>query len=254
MEAVILSPIDKDIENLGILKIKINKINELSEEEYALVRKESFGGSDSSILCGVNLYKTMDQLITEKNHKYITPEEKEVGNKPIVRKGRDLEPLILEKASEELGYDIYKPTAMYEFKDCPILTLNYDGVFVKRNDTGEENKTFIPVEAKLVSKWGEKYYNKDKSLLDNRDVEMHVEGDSLEAHIKRKATRIGIPAYYYTQVQQEIMGLGAPYGYLAVLFDESWTFKLYLIKADSYVQNKIKDIADNNKERIEKNS
>ena len=50
------------------------------------------------------------------------------------------------------------------------------------------------------------------------------------------------------------MGLGAPYGYLAVLFDDSWTFKLYLIKADSFVQNKIKDIADNNKERIEKNS
>ena len=41
----------------GILEIKINNIDKLSEEEYAMVRKESFGGSDSSILCGVNLYK-----------------------------------------------------------------------------------------------------------------------------------------------------------------------------------------------------
>ena len=83
---------------------------------------------------------------------------------------------------------------------------------------------------------------------------MKIEGDTLEAHIKRKALRIGIPAYYYTQVQQELMGLNAPYGYLAVLFDESWDFKLYLVKADEYVQNKIYDIADKNKNKIEKNS
>ena len=83
---------------------------------------------------------------------------------------------------------------------------------------------------------------------------MRIEGDSLEAHIKRKALRIGIPAYYYTQVQQEIMGLNAPYGYLAVLFDDSWTFKLYLVKADTYVQNKIIDIATKNKDVVKKNS
>ena len=83
---------------------------------------------------------------------------------------------------------------------------------------------------------------------------MNIEGDSLEAHIKRKALRIGIPAYYYTQVQQEIMGLNAPYGYLAVLFDDSWTFKLYLVKADNYVQNKIIDIATKYKDVIKKNS
>ena len=50
------------------------------------------------------------------------------------------------------------------------------------------------------------------------------------------------------------MGLNAPYGYLAVLFDDSWTFKLYLVKADNYVQNKIIDIATKNKDVIKKNS
>lgn len=238
---------NEDIIALGVLDIKIDKINELSEEEYALVRKESFGGSDSSILCGVNLYKTIEQLITEKNSKFLTEEEKAVGDKPIVKKGRDLEPIILNKAAALLNREVFKPTAMFEFKDISILTLNYDGV------CNIEDK-LIPVEAKLVSKYGEKYYNKDKTIEDNMDVDMKVEGDSLEAHIKRKATRIGIPAYYYTQVQQEIMGLNAPYGYLAVQFDESWDFKLYLVKADSFVQNKIKDIADKNKDKIEKNS
>lgn len=238
---------NEDIKTLGILDIKITDIDKLSEEDYALVRKESFGGSDSSILCGVNLYKTMSQLIKEKNCKYLTDEEKEVGNKPIVKKGRDLEPIILNKAATLLDREVYKPTAMFEFKDCPILTLNYDGVCKINND-------LIPVEAKLVSKYGEKYYNKNKTIEDNMDVKMDVEGDSLEAHIKHKALRIGIPAYYYTQVQQEIMGLNAPYGYLAVQFDESWDFKLYYVKADPYVQNKIKDIAMKYQDQIEKNA
>lgn len=231
----------------GALVVKVKHIDQVSEEEYAMLRKESFGGSDSSILCGVNLYKTLNQLIKEKNCKYITDEEKEVGNKAIVRKGKDLEPIILDKAAQELGIEISKPTAMFEFKEEPILTLNYDGV-------AEENQVLIPIEAKLVSKYGEKYYNKDKTLEENKEVDMKIEGDSLEAHIKRKALRIGIPAYYYTQVQQEIMGLNAPYGYLAVLFDDSWTFKLYLVKADNYVQNKIIDIATKNKDVIKKNS
>ena len=231
----------------GALVVKVEHIDQVSEEEYAMLRKESFGGSDSSILCGVNLYKTLNQLIKEKNCKYITDEEKEVGNKAIVRKGKDLEPIILDKAAQELGIEINKPTAMFEFKEEPILTLNYDGV-------AEENQVLIPIEAKLVSKYGEKYYNKDKTLEENKEVDMKIEGDSLEAHIKRKALRIGIPAYYYTQVQQEIMGLNAPYGYLAVLFDDSWTFKLYLVKADNYVQNKIIDIAIKNKDVIKKNS
>ena len=231
----------------GALVVKIEHIDQVSEEEYAMLRKESFGGSDSSILCGVNLYKTLNQLIKEKNCKYITDEEKEVGNKAIVRKGKDLEPIILDKAAQELGIEINKPTAMFEFKEEPILTLNYDGV-------AEENQVLIPIEAKLVSKYGEKYYNKDKTLEENKEVDMKIEGDSLEAHIKRKALRSGIPAYYYTQVQQEIMGLNAPYGYLAVLFDDSWTFKLYLVKADNYVQNKIIDIATKNKDVIKKNS
>ena len=238
---------DERICNRGLLKVKVKNINEVPEEEYAMLRKESFGGSDASILCGVNLYKTMDQLITEKNSKFLTEEEKEVGNKPIVRKGRDLEPIILDKASKELGVEITKPTSMYEFLEASILTLNYDGVC-------EKGDILIPIEAKLVSKWGEKYYNKEKTLEENAEVDMKIEGDTLEAHIKRKALRVGIPAYYYTQVQQELMGLNAPYGYLAVLFDESWDFKLYLVKADEYVQNKIYDIADKNKDKIEKNS
>jgi len=227
----------------GILDIKIKDINKMSEEEYALARKDSFGGSDSSVLCGVNLYKSMEQLITEKKSKFLTEEEKEVGKKPVVIKGRELEPIILMKAEKELGTEICKPTDMYVFKDTPCLTLNFDGVTEIGND-------LIPIEAKLVSKWGEKYYNKSKTIEENREVEMQVEGSTLEEHIKKKALHIGIPPYYYTQCQQEMMGLNAPYCYLACQFDDSWTFKMYLVKADPYVQNMIKVIADKHKNEI----
>ena len=219
---------------IGILKVAISNIQSMSHEEYALARKDYFGASDSSILCGVNLYKTMDQLIAEKNAKYITEEEKEVGEKAIVRKGYDLEPIILDKAAAELQTEIFKPEDMFKFKDVDGLSVNYDGVTV----APAVNK-WVPVEAKLVSKYGEKYYNKTVSQSDAMAVDMRVEGESLEQHIKRKALKFGIPAYYYTQVQQEIAGLDAPYGYLAALFDESWTFKLFYIKRDDYVINSI---------------
>ena len=70
--------IEDKILNKGQLKIAVENIQAMSHEDYALVRKDYFGASDSSILCGVNLYKTMDDLIQEKTKKFITAEEKEV--------------------------------------------------------------------------------------------------------------------------------------------------------------------------------
>lgn len=229
----------QEILNKGVLEIAVENIQALTHEEYALKRKDYLGASDSSILCGVNLYKTLDQLITEKNIKAITAEEKEVGEKPIVRKGFDLEPLILSKAEFELATTLdetiylYKPQDMFKFKQVDGLSVNYDGVLVTNDNT------LIPVEAKLVSTYGEKYYNKLVTIEDAKKLDMSLEGTDLATHIKRKALKLGIPPYYYTQCQQEIAGLDAPYGYLAAMFDNSWTFKLFYIPRDEYVINSI---------------
>ena len=220
--------IEQLIQDLDILEVAVEDVQSMDHEQYALVRKDYFGASDSSILCGVNLYKNLDQLIVEKNNKFITKEEMEVGEKPIVRKGYDLEPIILDKAEAELESKVYKPKDMFRFKNVDGLSLNYDGITVK-------DEVLIPVEAKLVSKYGEKYYNKLVKEEVSRAIDMKPEGTNLESHIKRKALRLGIPAYYYTQVQQEIAGINAPYGYLAAMFDETWTFKLFYIPRDEYV-------------------
>lgn len=244
---------DKDLELMirdrilqsGILEIAVENIQALSHEEYALKRKNYFGASDSSILCGVNLYKTLDALLKEKNLKYLTEEEKAVGEKPIVKKGYDLEPIILNKAAEQLANPLVKPKDMFKFKKVNGLSVNYDGITV-------EDSCLIPVEAKLVSKYGEKYYNKHIKKSEANIISMNVEGDSLQAHIKRKALKFGIPPYYYTQIQQEIAGLDAPYGYLAALFDDSWDFKLYFIKRDDFVINKIYNICESNITKIKR--
>lgn len=219
----------------GVLEVAVPNVQALPHEEYALARKDYLGASDSSIICGVNLYKTIEQLIKEKNAKYITDEEKAVGEKAIVKKGYDLEPIILDKAEKELCDDssfIVKPDDMFKFKQVDGLSVNYDGVLIKKG-------MLYPVEAKLVSTYGEKYYNKTISFADAQTVSMNVEGTDLVNHIKRKATKLGIPAYYYTQVQQEIAGLNADHGYLAAMFDNTWTFKLYYIPRDEYVINSI---------------
>lgn len=213
--------------NRGVLEVAIDDIQSMSHDDYALARKNFFGASDSSILCGVNLYKTLDELIKEKNNKFITDEERAVGEKPIVRKGYDLEDIILKKAQDELGIEIAKPQDMFKFKNVVGLSVNYDGV-------GEEEGNLIPIEAKLVSKYGEKYYNKNIRIEDIKGSPLGSNCTEIDIHVKRKAARLGIPAYYYTQVQQEIAGLDAPYGYLAALFDETWTFHLYYIPRDEY--------------------
>ena len=228
----------------GILDVAVEDVQAMSHEDYALVRKNYFGASDSSILCGVNLYKTMEELIKEKNTKYITEEEKSVGEKPIVKKGYDLEVIILDKAEKELGITIHKPDDMFKFKDVDGLSVNYDGV------TDE----LIPVEAKLVSKYGEKYYNKTVTIAEAKALDMRIEGTDLASHIKRKATKLGIPAYYYTQVQQEIAGLDAPYGYLAAMFDDSWTFKVFYVPRDEYVINKIYELCRVHRVKIERDT
>ena len=227
-----IETIEDKILNIGVLETAVADIQSLSHEEYALARKNYFGASDSSILCGVNLYKQMSALIEEKNIKELTKEEIEVSEKPIVKKGYDLEPLILDYAEKELNVKIHKPKDMFAFKNVDGLSVNYDGV-------AEIDNHLIPIEAKLVSKYGEKYYNKTITVLEARDVDMSIEGTDLSSHITKKALRFGIPAYYYTQVQQEIAGLNAPYGYLTAKFDESWTQKTYLIKRDDYVINGI---------------
>lgn len=213
-----------------MLDILIENVSDLSDEEYALARRKGLGASDSSVLLGVNPYKKKSDLIIEKRSKIITDEERAIKMKEAVRKGFDLEPLILQKYVKLTGNpEPIKPTAMYKIVNNPCLTINFDGV-------GYVDDYLIPVEAKFVTTYGDKYYNREHAMhREFGECSLHrncrAYTDSID-RIKAKAEACGIPPYYYTQVQQQIYGLGSPFGLLTALHDKGWETVVYFIPRD----------------------
>ena len=122
-----------------------------------MLRRNSIGASDSSIILGVNTFTDTAKLIEQKCTEGITEEELAIGEKENVRKGADLEPLILQKFEEWSGMETYKPDAMYQLKLFPQLTVNFDGVICLDN-------TYIPAEAKFVSTYANKYWDRSKAI------------------------------------------------------------------------------------------
>lgn len=222
--------------NNTLLNVAIKDIDQLSPTEFTLARKAAFGGSDTGVLVGVNPYQTLEELLAQKNNKIITAEELAVGRLPAVRKGRDVEPIILQKVASVLNTDVEKPKDMYEFKEYPFLRINYDGV------TSDK----IPVEAKVITKQGEKHYDFNKAIFKEDSLDGRRIGEPLkipdnfdELTIQQKALYYGIPPYYYTQVQLEIAGLCAEYGYLAAIRDAFWELVIFKIPFDKQTYSKI---------------
>ena len=224
-------PITTDIVNIGALP----------NEAYAMLRRNGFGASDSSSLLNVNPYKTLADLIKEKASDTMSEEEREIGYKVSVRKGNDLEPLIMKKYEYYFGTPTIKPVDMYKFIDYPQMKINFDGV------TQTSNGTYFPVEIKVATQWGQKHYNPVKTIFTEQVgigltpgfAPLPEDVSDRNWSIETKAAHYGIPPYYYTQVQVEMLALNANYGHLAVLFDKDWTLNVFHVWRDITVQNDI---------------
>lgn len=219
------------------IEIAVKNIDQVSKEEFTQLRRMGFGGSDSSILLGVNPFQNINDLIQSKVRTELSQEEKEIGQLTAVRKGNDLEPLVISKATEILKTVVFKPPHMYRFKDYPYLTMNFDGV------TDLDGKQYVPVEIKVCTYRGEKHYNKTKAIFDESLPEGQQaqleQPDISEANmsVEERAAHYGVPPYYFTQVQQEIMACDAPFGFLAVLFESDWYVRIFKIYKDPKTQN-----------------
>lgn len=212
------------------LLVDVPNIDKLPNEQYALLRKNGLGTSDASIVLKVNPYKTLQELIAEKARNYLTEEEKAVGDEIAVKKGRDLEPLIILKFQNLFGQKNWKPSDMYVHKDFPYLKFNFDGV------TGTPEQ-YIPCEIKVVTKKGERHYAPERAMFHEKIGFRPLQPNHAITNnsIQTKAGLYGIPPYYYTQLQQQIFGLNAPFGYLSVLYESSWTFITFMIHRDERV-------------------
>jgi predicted phage-related endonuclease len=213
------------LQTRGILEVAVENVDQVSPEEFALCRKNGLGASDSSVVLEtMEKFRTPDMLLNEKIQKFWTPEEQEIGTKVNVMKGRDLEPLIREKAEEALHMVIFKPKDMYRIIEFPYLTINYDGVYFTSDDV------CVPVECKFISTYGAKYYNFERAG-DMPDI--------AETDVFALAAHVGIPPYYYVQVQHQLLGTKAPYGWLAALNDKDWKLYMFKVYANDYVQKRI---------------
>lgn len=234
-----------DLSELNI-EIDIPNIDQYENKDYALLRKNGLGTSDSSIVLGVNPYNTKSDLISEKCRDYLTEEELAVGDKSAVRKGRELEPLIIHKHSQVMDRRVIKPIDMYKHKDYPYIKFNFDGVIDKvYNKDGTYQ--YIPDEIKVVTMFGMKHYQPKLATYSEftgwNQIPPHYENENVS--IETKAGLYGIPPYYYTQLQQQIFGLNAPYGFLTVLFERDWQIHSWLIWRDQKMINQL--IIEDNK-------
>ena len=240
-------------ENAGVLdlsqlniEIDVANIDQYPNEQYALLRKDGLGTSDSSVVLGVNPYTTKSDLIREKCRNVLTEDEIAVGDKAPVRKGRELEPLIIHKSKQIIGRSVIKPIHMYRHKEYPYIKFNFDGVMEK---VILENGMYqyIPDEIKVVTIYGQKHYDRTKAWFrESKGFQMLPENYSkLNISIEEKASLYGIPPYYYTQLQQQIFGCdnteGAPtpFGYLTVLFERDWEVHTFFIWRDQKVINQL---------------
>jgi hypothetical protein len=214
------------------IEIAIPNINQYPNEVYAMIRKLSLGASDSSAVLGVSPFTSRNDLINEKVRHFLTAEEKAIGDKVAVRKGVDCEPIIIAKFEQYYKQKTIKPIHMYRFKDYPWLAVNFDGV------TGTSEQ-YLPAEIKVVTAYGEKHYEPKKALFSELEGFRPLPEDpsSRNWSIETKAAYYGIPPYYYTQLQQQIFALNAPFGFLSVLFDKDWRFYSYFIWRDQPVIN-----------------
>ena len=214
------------------LVLKQANVSALSNEEFALIRRDGFGGSDSSVLLGVNPYTSKHEMLDQKARTTLTQEEMETGEQTAVIKGNDLEPLIIQKFAKTFNLDVLKPTDMYTFREYPYLTMNFDGII----DAGNK---YFPAEIKVVTKKGERHYDPTKVVysehygLQALPQNYSITNNSWET----KAALYGIPPYYYTQLQAEIFAANAPFGFLATLWEASWKLHVYFVWADPACQN-----------------
>lgn len=252
-----------NLEGLPI-EVLVKDVDQLDAKDFTNIRRKGFGGSDSSMLLGVNPYQGFNELIASKTLPFLpdSPEkeaqlskEAQVGRLASVRKGNDLEPLIMDKASKILGVPVVKAVDMYRLKDYPYLTMNFDGVgkFPESHDFGfvGVHNGYAPIEIKVATIKGQNFYQIPKAIYSETRLynglnewekpPAPLSDEELKTMtIEQKANYFGIPKYYYTQIQQEMMALGSDGGFMAILFEVDWHLQIFFVQKDPYTQNLLK--------------
>ena len=250
-------------------QITYEDIDQVSEEEYVQIRMQGFGASDSSKLLNCNPFPNGTRMDLCKE-KATGVYDESIGKKASVRMGKDIEPIILNKAGSLISIDkgtgvVLKPSNMYG--NTHHLNINYDGIWIdtekEMRDPGDplsfpihtykEGGNIFPIEAKAVTKYGRRHYDFTKAIYFQKDGEYHKRDQNPSKYIGpirdiseyciEAAKHYGIPVYYYTQIQQQMLGTDSD-GYLAVMDVDNWDVHVFKIYQDEYVQSELKRLGD----------
>lgn len=153
------------------------KTKDLSREEWLKYRTGGIGGSDVSIIAGINPFKSVHQLWLEKTNQ-TSPEE---ADSEYAHFGTLLEPIVRKEFTERTGIKVRQKHMLLQSTEYPFMLADLDGVI--REDNGE----LAVFEAKTASAY------------------------------KQEVWEEGIPASYILQVQHYMKVTGAKRTYIAAL-------------------------------------
>lgn len=106
------------------------KTNNLTREEWLKYRTGGIGGSDVSIIAGINPFKSVHQLWLEKTGQ-VEPEQTE---SEYAHFGTLLEPIVRKEFIERTGIKVRQKHMLLQSEEYPFMYADLDGVI---NEDGE---------------------------------------------------------------------------------------------------------------------
>ena len=103
-------------------KIVVNTEN-LSYEEWLEYRKTGSGGSDASVVCGINKYKSPVELWMEKTGQLPYQEAGEAAYW-----GTQLEPMVRTEFTKRTGIEVQQVKQLLQSEEYPFMQANLDGI------------------------------------------------------------------------------------------------------------------------------
>ena len=100
------------------------KTKNLSREEWLKYRTKGIGGSDVSIIAGINPFKSVHQLWLEKTEQ-VEPEEQQ---SEYAHFGTLLEPIVRKEFMERTGICVRQKHMLLQSKEYPFMLADVDGV------------------------------------------------------------------------------------------------------------------------------
>lgn len=107
------------------------KTKDMSREEWLKIRSHSIGGSDVSVIAGINKFRSVYQLWLEKTGQ-TEPEE---GQSENAHFGTVLEKIVRQEFMERTGLKVRQKNMILQSDEYPFMTANLDGVI---NDNGDK--------------------------------------------------------------------------------------------------------------------